>query len=173
MFVCCTQLECKSYKGSISHLSCLPLTHQNWIESSAWCMPSFFVEHSISGFNFIQLIICLYSQILALHCVQDNCLVFASRYTISISEISLIPFDANIQPFQLGLPKFWWNHLALTDLFLLSISLSLKYSPQNSNSYICNIIYNTIQYSNFLIWIAIISSTKLWIHMFVYIFTYS
>ena len=58
LLICCSQLEGKSHKGSILHVSFPPLTHQHYDRAQEMvCMPSLFMGHPINGFNFIQLFV--------------------------------------------------------------------------------------------------------------------
>lgn len=131
------------------------------------CIPSLFVAHSITGF--INSTTYLYFQILALHCIQANCLLFTSVYTISFSEISLGFLDKNTQPFLLDLWKFWqsilrflWKLLPLLTFCSLAFLYHLKFLHKI-------LIPTHTQYSNSLIYITIIFST-LNIHFYIYIY---
>lgn len=163
VFTCFAQLASQSPDGQYS----TSLVH-HWISSTGQS-PAHGVDLIINcgivyhWFYFIQLTICLYSQIPALPHVQANCLLFTSQ---SLHR----PLESNTPPFHLTLSEFSRGSLKrlLWTLWptLTFSSLAVLYHLKSLHTIL--IVMHTQQYHNSLIYIAIISSTKL--YMFLYVF---
>ena len=129
------------------------------------CMSSLCMGHPINGFNFIQLFVCTPKFLLSTVFTTMGSSLHQGTLYPSLRLHSPTPLPGILNP-----PCFVCqdsDEIILPSLIFCSL---LFLYPLKCLHKIIILIYICIYiYSNSLIYAAIISSTKLWIHMFVYI----